>query len=410
MDQLTLMLGWRLLKGARHEQSISTMIKISFLGIAIGVFSLTLVVSIMSGFEKATHKTMQSIHPQLFVRSDGLPMNVSKLASVFKKEFPEISAYAPNDTQHVLLENDATKAIDTVAILRGIDPSKETQVSSLHTKLIKTLNGKQFSKLLTENHILIGDKLANSLGLSVGDTTTLFYAHPRSQKRRTIAFDDTEARISGIFKTGIDEFDTNLIVSSLEFLQELFPNSKPTEIGLTLNSNTSEEKLAYDLSFRTGFDVLSWKQLYPALVSALYLEKYVMFFLLALVTLVASMNVISLMFMQIIRKQRDIALLQALGLEPKQLARIFYTMGFLLTTIASLVGLSLAYIVGILLDRYPFIKLPDVYYVTQLPIHLSLTVFASIFVLTLVFSFIALAIPIRTLKKINISNTLRFES
>ncbi|HJM68462.1 MAG TPA: ABC transporter permease, partial [Candidatus Babeliales bacterium] len=147
MDQLTLMLGWRLLKGARHEQSISTMIKISFLGIAIGVFSLTLVVSIMSGFEKATHKTMQSIHPQLFVRSDGLPMNVSKLASVFKKEFPEISAYAPNDTQHVLLENDATKAIDTVAILRGIDPSKETQVSSLHTKLIKTLNGKQFSKL-----------------------------------------------------------------------------------------------------------------------------------------------------------------------------------------------------------------------------------------------------------------------
>ncbi|HJM69160.1 MAG TPA: FtsX-like permease family protein, partial [Candidatus Babeliales bacterium] len=187
-------------------------------------------------------------------------------------------------------------------------------------------------------------------------------------------------------------------------------NSKPTEIGLTLNSNTSEEKLAYDLSFRTGFDVLSWKQLYPALVSALYLEKYVMFFLLALVTLVASMNVISLMFMQIIRKQRDIALLQALGLEPKQLARIFYTMGFLLTTIASLVGLSLAYIVGILLDRYPFIKLPDVYYVTQLPIHLSLTVFASIFVLTLVFSFIALAIPIRTLKKINISNTLRFES
>lgn len=410
MDRLTLMLGWRLLKGARHEQSISIMIKISFVGIAIGVFALALVVSIMSGFEKITHETMQSIHPQLFVRSDGLAMNVPKLAAVFQKEFPEIVAYAPNDTQHVLLENNATKVIDTVVIMRGIDPNKEEQVSSLHTKLIKTLDGKKFNKLLTNNHIIIGDKLADNLGLNIGNTITLFYAHPRSQKRRTVAFDDTQAIIVGIFKTGIDEFDANLIVSSLEFLQELFPDSKPTEIGITLAPNVSEENLIRDLSSRTGLDVLSWKQLYPALVAALHLEKYVMFFLLALVTLVASMNIISLMFMQIIRKQRDIALLQALGLEPKKLALVFYTMGFLLTTMASFVGLSLAYIVGLLLKWYPFIKLPDVYYVTQLPVHLSLIVFVSIFILALIFSFIALAIPIRTLKRINIAYTLRFES
>ncbi|MBT4856465.1 ABC transporter permease [bacterium] len=411
MKQLILMLGWRILKGARHEQSISTMIKISFLGIAIGVFSMALVVSIMNGFEKVTHEKMQNIHPQLFIRSDGYPMNAYKLGSMFKKEFPEIAAYAPSDTQNVLLENNTTHAIDTVLVLRGIDPEREANVSALHTKLTQTLdNSKSFPKLLIDNQILIGKKLAQNLELDVGQTITLFYAHQKGKQKRSVSFDEVEVVVSGIFDTGIDEFDSNLVISSLEFLKEIFPKANPTEIGLRLDPNASEDKLIHDLNFRIGLDVLSWKQLYPALVSALQLEKYVMFFLLALITLVASMNIISLTFMQIIRKQKDMALLQALGLAPQQVAYIFYIVGFLLTSIASIVGLACAFFVGIFLDRYPFIELPDVYYVTKLPIRMSPLIFGSMFLLALFFTAIALWIPIRTLKKMKIANVLRFEA
>ena len=257
---------------------------------------------------------------------------------------------------------------------------------------------------------MIGKKLAQNLELDVGQTITLFYAHQKGKQKRSVSFDEVEVVVSGIFDTGIDEFDSNLVISSLEFLKEIFPKANPTEIGLRLDPNASEDKLIHDLNFRIGLDVLSWKQLYPALVSALQLEKYVMFFLLALITLVASMNIISLTFMQIIRKQKDMALLQALGLAPQQVAYIFYIVGFLLTSIASIVGLACAFFVGIFLDRYPFIELPDVYYVTKLPIRMSPLIFGSMFLLALFFTAIALWIPIRTLKKMKIANVLRFEA
>jgi lipoprotein-releasing system permease protein len=153
--------------------------------------------------------------------------------------------------------------------------------------------------------------------------------------------------------------------------------------------------------------VCSWKDQYPALVSSLKLEKYVMFFILALITLVACMNMISLLFMQIQNKRRDIAIFKAMGMADSTIKNIFLGLGMRLTCYASLTGLTLAAIAGAILEHYPFITLPDVYYVSYLPARMDPELFIIVFAATMLMGFLATWIPARQSKNINISKVLR---
>jgi lipoprotein-releasing system permease protein len=149
--------------------------------------------------------------------------------------------------------------------------------------------------------------------------------------------------------------------------------------------------------------------LYPDLVSSLILEKYVMFFILALITLVATLNMISLLFMQIQHKLRDIAIMKTIGLANKPIRSIFLALGVTITLLASLSGLGCAAVAGYLLERYPFIKLPDVYYVSYLPARMDFELFVVVFCATLLLGFLATWIPAQRTKRINIAHVLRQE-
>jgi lipoprotein-releasing system permease protein len=406
MKKITYMLAWRFLKGARHETSVSTMAIVSFCAITIGVFSLALVVSVMSGFEKTTHQQLQNIHPQLIVRSGGRTINAEKIQKLFTQEYPEVIAIAPTATQNILLQTTNTPSIDQALVLKAIDPEQETKVTNLEKKIIAPR--KPLQQLLVDNFVVIGQKLAHSLGLCIGQEVTIHYAI--TTKKGKLAFEQEVARIGGTFSTGIEEFDTQLIFCSFDFFKKIFPSAGPTELGLRLSAQANEDRIKKNLRDRTCLDVYSWQDLYPALVSALKLEKYVMFFLLALVTLVACMTITSLLFMHIVNKRGTIAILLALGSSIKTVQQIFYEMGLLLTFFASTTGLVGAYIVGRLLQTYPFIKLPDVYYVSHLPISLDATNFVIIFILSHALSLIALWVAISRIKKISITNVLRFEA
>jgi ABC-type lipoprotein release transport system permease subunit len=154
-------------------------------------------------------------------------------------------------------------------------------------------------------------------------------------------------------------------------------------------------------------NVYTWKDQYPALVSSLKLEKYVMFLILALITLVASMNMISLLFMQIQHKRRDIAIFRAMGMSSKIIRSIFLRMGLLITSIASICGLMLAACAGYALERYPCIELPDVYYISYIPARMDLEIFLAVFVVTMIIGFCATWFPAQRSRRINISNILR---
>jgi lipoprotein-releasing system permease protein len=215
--------------------------------------------------------------------------------------------------------------------------------------------------------------------------------------------------VSGMFKTGIDEFDNGLILCSFDLMHELFPDNGATQLSLRLQPNEDEQKTIQQLQDTLQLEVYSWKDLYPALVSALKLEKYAMFLILALITLVASMNIIALLFMQITQKRPDIAVLRAMGALPRTITQIFLIMGMSIALVASACGIALAWIATLILQNYPFITLPDAYYVSHLPAKMDWQLVLSVFSVVICMSFIATWLTARRTRSINSAQVLRFE-
>jgi len=366
----------------------------------MGTASLTLVLCVMQGFEIATKEKLQSIHPMIMIRSDE-QLNYAKIKNVVEKEFPEIIASAPNNQQYVIIKDSVQRTLNNVIMLKGIDPAEEQKVTSIDLKISPT---KSLTSLLGNNEIIIGKKLADQLELKIGNKITILYIPDGNKKLR-----ETNLRISGLLNTGIEEFDTSLGLISLNSFDKIFPEKGVAEIGLKIKARADEKKVINKLRDRLDLDVVSWHELYPALLSALKLEKYTMFFIIALITLVASMNIISLLFMQITQKRGNIAILKASGLPFNKLRSIFLWIGLFIGCGGAISGLMSAYLVGLLLKTFPFIQLPDIYYTSHLPIVLEPMVFLTVFLVVIALVFLATIIPLRTIKKINIANVLRFE-
>lgn len=410
MNNLPFFIAWRYLCGSKHERSISAMIIVCFLGIFIGSCALAIVASVMNGFEYATHKKMRGIHSEIIIHADGQTINHKAIGDVLKSEFPSIQAFSASSTEQALVQDEETEQIHGAVIIKGIDPKNEPTISNLHEKILPAhSNGKDLENLLCGKNILIGQKLAEIIDVKPGQPITLFIASDSDAKKRKIKLDSKKVLVSGMFKTGIDEFDSGFIFCSLSLLKKLFPDSGTTHIGIRLKDGTNENNIINRLRTRLGLTVHSWKDLYPALVSALKLEKYAMFLILALITLVASMNIISLMFMQITRKRADIAILKAMGMSDKKISRTFLWIGIIVTFTGSIIGLIFAFIAGWILEHYPFITLPDAYYVAHLPSRMTPTIFLTVFIVVMMLSFVSTWLATRRTRKINISQVLRFE-
>jgi len=308
-------LAQRILFSHVYHKSISTMTVICFAGIFIGSFSLALITAIMNGFEVVIHKKMQGIHANLIIQSYHGGINMNVLTPILRKEFPEITAFSPMATHHILLRNkDTLNDTPIVAMIKGIDPATEINTSSLSQKIMYQLPESSFAQLFNNNQMVIGKKLADNNDIIIGEEIELLFIRDDHIHGKKVVFDSQPAIVSGIFDTGIDEFDNGVVYCSLSFLEKLYPNIEVQQINVTVAPHTDEQLLIQKLHKRLGLDVYSWKDLYPSLVATLKLEKYVSFFILALILLVASMNIISLLFMQITQKRPDIALLKAIGM------------------------------------------------------------------------------------------------
>ena len=403
------LIAWRYLTGSQNERSISIMVKICFLGIFIGSCSLALVMAVMDGFERATHEKMQGIHAHLVMKSTGKALDAQAIGHVITQEFPEITGYSPQTIGQAILSAHNANDMANVIMLKGIDPEKESRTSSIASKVIKSGVAHSLPSIIYANHVLIGSQSATTLNVSVGDKIDLMYVNTQ-QEQNSIDLEKKSAIVGGIFKTGIEEFDSGLVYCSADLYTQMFSQEGVDEVTIKLVPGADEQQVINRLHDRFGLDVFSWKELYPALVSALKLEKYVMFLILALITLVASMNMISLLFMHIIQKRGDIAILKAMGMSNRMVTAIFFIMGMSISAIASVCGLIVAWIIGLLLQRYPLITLPDVYYVSHLPVNLDIKVFMMIFVVIMLISILATGLPIRKIKTIHIADVLRFEA
>jgi lipoprotein-releasing system permease protein len=426
MNFLPLRLALHYLSFKDKDKNIAFMVKICFAGIMIGTFSLMLTLIITNGFEKVIHEKMQGINSEVIISSPGNKLAYKDLQRTILDEFNnDVKAVSARSVKQAILDSNDRQS---VIFLEGIDGPNEVQVSTIATKIkipldLTLAQKNDLLKNLKDHELIIGEKTASFYNINVGGELTLLIPEPTSKKR--FVLQKQKFKVVGIFNIGLEEYDSNFAFCNIETLNKIFneegvdqlvlkleqPNYSLKDKLLSIFSRTDYQKIIIaKLQKRLpGLQICSWKDLYPALVASLKLEKYVMFFILALISLVACMNMISLLFMQIQQKLRDIAILKAVGMANNQIRWIFLCMGIAITFFASIFGLGLAALAGYFLEKYPFIELPDVYYVSYLPARMDLDIFIIVFFATMLLGLIATWIPSRRTKQIKIAQVLRQE-
>ncbi len=448
-QSLSSFIAWRYLRFPEKDHNITVMMRICFLGIFIGTFSLMLTLIITNGFEKTIHEKMQGISAQFIINSFGNKLDYNEVKTALLKEFPTtIAAISGYSDKQAIIEHNGEHIM---LFMRGIDPVDDHRVSSIAQKIIKprlkyaTSLPKLLPALLKQNDIIIGHKLAKTLHCKIGDIISVLIPEPRSKK--TIGLTAHQVTIRGFFNVGLEEYDSSLALCSLSYFNELYqeegveqltvrlhdPVQSFTDLythhrgnwarlacaatclmlkkikALVIPTNTEQHALKALKKFLPSMTVRHWQELYPGLVSSLKLEKYFSFGVLALITLVASLNMIALLFMQIQQKRRDIAILKAMGMPDRAIQAIFLRTGLTITFWSSLCGLFAAGLAGYLLQCYPFITLPDVYYISYLPARLDPEIFLVVFIATMLLGFCATWIPARQSRSLTVAQVLREE-
>ena len=254
---ISLFIAWRYLIRTRDEKSISIMIKICFFSISLGTFGLALIVSIMNGFEFITHEKMQNIYPQIILQSQKNFLNTEQISKVLKKEFPQVEHFSPSNTQYAIIDTkNISQDISNVIVVKGIDPINEPTINNFTKKITFILGrDKNLTNLLRDNNVIIGQKLAKTLNIKIGDALSVLV--PRENQVSKITFDKADIFVTGLFDTGIEEFDNKLIICSLKYLLNIFPNTGVTQIGIKLKKDANEKEVISNLQKRFKLDVFS---------------------------------------------------------------------------------------------------------------------------------------------------------
>ncbi len=387
------------------EKTMRTMMIIAFLSIMLGSFALALVAAIMNGFDTQTQKAIQGIQPDIIMNAGGRALSFEKLNSILNA-YPFVKGVSPSAQGHALIKSPESDEVSSLVVVMAIDPEKEVSVSKLES-MIKSDKPVSLVDLLKDDRILMGQSLAQSLAVKEGDFTTFLFTND-THSTDNIMLEQHKMAVGGVFKTGIDDIDAHVVFVNFPLFKTLFPDQGITQIGMKLRDQRLLDSSVATLKERfPTLNVFSWKELYPAILSALILEKYAMFFILALITLVASMNIVALLFMYITTKKTEIAVLKTMGFSSRELVFVFVMIGVGISMLAACIGLVGAMVASYVLERYPFIALPEVYYVSHLPAHMDVSIVLAVLALVLIISFIASYIPARRVYTLDAAAVLK---
>ena len=389
-----LLISLRYLLAKRKERLISAISLISILGVAVGVTALIVVTAVMSGFDNDLRDKIVGTNSHILVESgEGIEDTQAVMARI-------------NETKHVVASSPfingqgMLRAKDRVinVSLRGIDPELERHVTNISKYIVEG------DFILKEKGILLGRQLSERLDLSVGDVVSII------SPLNTEAYD---FKISGIFHSGMYEYDSSLVFLNLEDAQEFFEApSIVSGIGVKIDNIYMAEKVKKEIQQRLGFPywVRSWMDVNRNLFQALKLEKTVMFIILALIIVVACFNIISTLIMVVMEKTKDIGILKSIGATSKSIMAIFTLQGLIIgitgTAVGVLGGLGLSF----LLKAYPIIKLPsDIYYIDRLPVDVQWNDSITIILASISISLVSTLYPSWQASRLNPIEALRYE-
>ena len=399
----------RNLKPKKKEGFLKIISIFSFLGIALGVAILIIVMSVMNGFKTDLTNKILGLNPHIVIQPNSFVIDDNYILKL-KDNLKDISVSKTYSGEGIIIINDKAKGI----IFKGVD-SKEKKINEFFQKNITSGNVEQFKI----NNIFIGSELAFNLNLKEGDNINLmssaFVATPLGSLPKQENF-----KIAGIFNTGFVEFDQNIIFLNIEDALSIFDKDlkdQTLEIYLKnpLDANIYKKQIE---KLNQNYFIYTWADLNKSFFSALKVERNVMFIILTLIIIVAAFNIISGLTILIKNKTKEIAILKTLGLNNSSIKKSFFLTGFTIGFFATITGIILGVIFSLNIEKVRIffttifnieIFPSDIYFLEKLPSEINLFSIFVVFVFSLLVSAIASYIPAMHISKMKTFRALKYE-
>lgn len=416
------MLAGRYLRSRRKEAFISVIAGFSFLGIMLGVATLIIVMAVMNGFRTELLDRILGLNGHLIMNPIGAPLTDYESLSERLEKVEGVEIAIP------LVEGQAlvSGVIDngTGALVRGLREQDIKRITTIAEGVSNPKGTGQGRGTLdgfdTEEGAAIGYRLADSLGLQLGDDITLI-----SPKGDVTPFGVTPRiksyPVNAIFDVGMSEYDSSFVFIPLEEAQLYFNKDQGVDvidIYVDDPDAVDEYRQPLELAAQRQLFMSDWRQRNASLTSALDVERNVMFMILTLIILVAALNIISGLIMLVKDKSHDIAILRTMGTTRGAVMRIFMITGSAIGVVGTLVG----FLLGVLVCTYikeiqDFVTWvtgsnpwdPTVRFLSDIPARMDVNETLWILAMALTLSFLATLFPAWRAAKLDPVEALRYE-
>jgi len=402
-------IGSRYLKTKKKEAFISLITILSIAGVTVGVTALIIVIAVMSGATSDFKSRILGLEYHILLSSSTGPF------SGYRETIQEVSMMDGVTSASPLINTQAMLRSSrgvSGAVIRGIDPESASQE-------INTLDGKPLRRKLRKEPdgaadrvpgIILGSGLARTLGVLPGDRVYLVsFRGMISPVGHMPSMDPF--RVIAEFTSGLHDYDGGMAYIHIEDAQKMLRlGDQVTRIGIRINeiydAGTIAEKMKADLGY--PYWTSDWIERNRPIFAALKLEKVAMFIILALIVLVAAFNIASALIMMVMSKTRDIAILKAMGASDGSVLKIFVFNGMVIGSIGTFLGICLGSVSCVLLKKYKFVKLPEVYPFSHLPVQLEAPDVFFIALAALLICFLATLYPAYQASKLDPVEAIRY--
>ena len=390
---VSLFIALRYLGSRRHRGFISFITLIAVVGVALGVAALIITLSVLNGFERTIKENVVSFtaHMQLIGFENQVLPNPNQTIQLVKSKYRDVVEMAPYVSREGMIRSSA--GTDGV-LIKGVDPNND--ISAAKRRLVEGTYGLESGEKGIEK-IIIGRRLAEMLEVKLGDRVLLLSLGGSSlslSQTRVMQFE-----IVGLYETGMADYDESYVYINIKDAQRLF-GIGPMVSGFDIlvsdldRLDTLAARIPQDLGYpyyaRTTF------QMNRNLFTWIELQKKPIPIIIGLIIVVATVNIIGTLLMMVMEKSKEIGILRTIGTDRKKLMQVFLIQGMFIGLVGTLLGNLLAFVLCWVELTYHLISLPPgIYYMTHVPIHMTLVSFLVVSTLTLLMCFLSSLVPSR---------------